>query len=124
VPFTSSSGPAGEAPDRQPRRFLGCLSVGADRVPRGQFVQCPVLALALRLLIPWQHRDADPDGITLICDRKRWRAAEGRYRAVDEAMQVLHPGGQLLVADFWPMARKYAAHIGQGRLRGLGPGYW
>src|SRR5260370_25710003 len=29
-----------------------------------------VLALALRLLIPWQHRDADPDGITLICDRE------------------------------------------------------
>jgi hypothetical protein len=22
------------------------------------------------------------------------------------------------------MARKYAAHIGQGTLRGLGPGYW
>lgn len=49
---------------------------------------------------------------------------EGRYRAVDEAMRVLRPGGQLLVADFWPMARKYAAHIGQGTLRGLGPGYW
>jgi ubiquinone/menaquinone biosynthesis C-methylase UbiE len=49
---------------------------------------------------------------------------EGRYRAVDEAMRVLRPGGQLLVADFWPMARKYAEHIGQGTLRGLGPGYW
>ena len=49
---------------------------------------------------------------------------EGRYRAVDEAMRVLRPGGQLLVADIWPMARKYAAHIGQGTLRGLGPGYW
>lgn len=49
---------------------------------------------------------------------------EGRYRAVDEAMRVLRPGGQLLVADFWPMTRKYAAHIGQGTLRGLGPGYW
>ena len=49
---------------------------------------------------------------------------EGRYRAVDEAMRVLRPGGQLLIADFWPMARKYAAHIGQGTLRGLGPGYW
>jgi ubiquinone/menaquinone biosynthesis C-methylase UbiE len=46
---------------------------------------------------------------------------DGRYRAVDEAMRVL-PGGQLLVADFWWMARKYAAHIGQGALRGLGPG--
>jgi hypothetical protein len=29
-----------------------------------------MLALALRLLIPSQHRDADPDGITLICDRE------------------------------------------------------
>ncbi|MFG2657487.1 hypothetical protein [Streptomyces sp. NPDC048425] len=47
-----------------------------------------------------------------------------RYRAVDEAMRVLRPGGQLLIADFWPMAGKYAAHIGQGTLRGLGPGYW
>ena len=49
---------------------------------------------------------------------------EGRYRAVDEAMRVLRPGGQLLIADPWPMARKYAAHIGQGTLRGLGPEYW
>jgi ubiquinone/menaquinone biosynthesis C-methylase UbiE len=49
---------------------------------------------------------------------------EGRYRAVDEAMRVLRPGGQVLIADVWPMARKYAAHIGQGTLRGLGPGYW
>ncbi|UDM03781.1 class I SAM-dependent methyltransferase [Streptomyces longhuiensis] len=49
---------------------------------------------------------------------------EDRYRAVDEAMRVLRPGGQLLIADFWPMAGKYAAHIGQGTLRGLGPGYW
>jgi SAM-dependent methyltransferase len=49
---------------------------------------------------------------------------EERYRAVDEAMRVLRPGGHLLIADFWPMARKYAAHIGRGTLRGLGPGYW
>jgi ubiquinone/menaquinone biosynthesis C-methylase UbiE len=52
------------------------------------------------------------------------RSPEGRYRALDEAMRVLRPDGQLLVADFWWMARKYAAHIGQGTLRGLGPGYW
>ena len=49
---------------------------------------------------------------------------ERRCRAVDEAIRVLRPGGQLLIADFWPMARKYAGHIGQGTLRGLGPGYW
>jgi len=49
---------------------------------------------------------------------------ERRYRAVDEAMRVLRPGGQLLVADFSPMARKYAAHLGQCELRALGPGYW
>jgi hypothetical protein len=41
-------------------------------------------------------------------------------------MRVLRPGGHLLIADFWPMARKYAAQIGHGTLRGLGlgPGYW
>ncbi|MEZ0090803.1 SAM-dependent methyltransferase [Streptacidiphilus sp. EB129] len=49
---------------------------------------------------------------------------EGRCRAVDEAMRVLRPGGQLLIADFWWMAGKYAAHIGQGTLRPLGSGYW
>ncbi|WP_405784667.1 class I SAM-dependent methyltransferase [Streptomyces sp. NBC_01378] len=49
---------------------------------------------------------------------------ERRCRAVDEAMRVLRPGGRLIVADFWPMARQYADHIGQGTLRELGPEYW
>lgn len=49
---------------------------------------------------------------------------EERNRAVDEALRVLRPGGRLLITDPWPMARKYAAHIGHGTLRGLGPGYW
>lgn len=52
------------------------------------------------------------------------RSAEDRLCAVDEAMRVLRPGGQLLIADPWPMTRRYAAHIGCGTLRWLGPGYW
>jgi SAM-dependent methyltransferase len=51
-------------------------------------------------------------------------SAPQRYRAVDEAMRVLRPGGQLLIADISTMARKYAAHLGHGTLRRLGPGYW
>ncbi|GEB52356.1 MULTISPECIES: class I SAM-dependent methyltransferase [Streptomyces] len=49
---------------------------------------------------------------------------EGQYRAVDEALRVLRPGGRLLLADFWFAVRKYATHLGHGTHRGLGPGYW
>lgn len=51
-------------------------------------------------------------------------SAAGRHRAVDEAMRVLRPGGHLLIADFWWMSMQYAAQIGKGTLRPLGPGYW
>jgi SAM-dependent methyltransferase len=51
-------------------------------------------------------------------------SAEGRHRALDEAIRVLRPGGRLLVADPWPVVRDYATHLGRGTLRPLGPGYW
>jgi len=68
--------------------------------------------------------DASFDVVTSALAIHNIPSSDGRYRALDEAMRVLRPGGQLIIADFWPMARKYAAHIGQGALRGLGPEYW
>jgi SAM-dependent methyltransferase len=51
-------------------------------------------------------------------------SAEGRRRALDEAIRVLRPGGRLFVADPAPFVRRYAAHLGQGTPRALGPRYW
>jgi ubiquinone/menaquinone biosynthesis C-methylase UbiE len=68
--------------------------------------------------------DASFDVVTSALAIHNIPTSGGRYRAVDEAMRVLRPGGQLIIADFWPMARKYAAHIGRGTLRDLGPEYW
>ena len=68
--------------------------------------------------------DASFDVVTSALVIHNIPSTEGQYRALDEAMRVLRPGGQLLIADFWWMARKYAAHLGQGTLRDLGPGYW
>jgi len=51
-------------------------------------------------------------------------SAEGRRRALEEAIRVLRPGGRLLIADPSPFVREYAARLGRGTVRGLGPGYW
>jgi SAM-dependent methyltransferase len=68
--------------------------------------------------------DASFDVVTSAMAIHNIRSAEGRLQAVDEAVRVLRPGGQLLIADPWPMTRKYARHLKRGTLRPLGPGYW
>jgi ubiquinone/menaquinone biosynthesis C-methylase UbiE len=68
--------------------------------------------------------DASFDVVTSAMAIHNIPSPEARFRAVDEAVRVLRPGGQLLIADPWPMARKYAAHVGNGTLRPLGPEYW
>jgi len=120
------------------RRLPAGRAVGADLWSRDQSGNGPEAALANAAAAGVADRvevhTADmtalpfPDGsfdvVTSALAIHNIRSAEGRYRALDEAMRVLRPGGQLLIADPWSMARKYAAHIGQGTLRGLGPGYW
>lgn len=120
------------------RRLPVGRAVGADLWTRDQSGNSPEAALANAAAAGVADRvevhTADitalpfPDGsfdvVTSALAIHNIPSPGGRYRAVDEAMRVLRPGGQLLIADPWPMARKYAAHLGQGTLRGLGPGYW
>lgn len=120
------------------RRLPAGRAVGADLWTRDQSGNRPEVTLANAAAAGVADRvevhTADitalpfPDGsfdiVTSALAIHNIPSPEARYRALDEAMRVLRPGGQLLIADPWPMARKYAAHIGQGTLRGLGPGYW
>jgi SAM-dependent methyltransferase len=68
--------------------------------------------------------DATFDIVTSALAIHNISSPEDRFRAVDEAMRVLRPGGHLLLADISSHARKYATHIGRGTTRSLGPGYW
>lgn len=120
------------------RRLPAGRAVGADRWTRDQSANRPEATLANAAAAGVADRvevhTADmtalpfPDGsfdvVTSAMAIHNIPSSERRYRAVDEAMRVLRPCGQLLIADPWPMARQYAEHIGQGTLRGLGPGYW
>lgn len=120
------------------RRLPGGRAVGADLWSRDQSGNSPEATLANaaaagvadRVEVHTADMTALPfaddsfDVVTSAMAIHNIHSAEGRYRALDEAMRVLRPGGQLLVADPSLIARKYAAHIGHGTLRGLGPGYW
>lgn len=68
--------------------------------------------------------DQSFDVVTAAAAIHNLRSPELRLRAVDEAMRVLRPGGQLLIADPWPFNRRYASHLGQGTVHRLGPNYW
>jgi SAM-dependent methyltransferase len=68
--------------------------------------------------------DASFDVVTSAMAIHNISSTEGRHRALDEALRVLCPGGRLFVADPSPFVRDYAAHLGRGTLRPLGPGYW
>jgi len=68
--------------------------------------------------------DADFDLVTSALVIHNIPTMAARLRAVDEALRVLRPGGRLLLADITPMVRRYAAHLGAGTVRDLGPAYW
>ena len=120
------------------RRLPQGRAVGADRWTSDQSGNRPEVTLANAAAAGVADRvevhtadmtalpfaDGSFDVVTSALAIHNIRNPAGRYLALDEAMRVLRPGGQLLVADPWPMARKYAAHLGQGTLRPLGPGYW
>jgi SAM-dependent methyltransferase len=120
------------------RRLAAGRAVGADLWTKDQSGNRPEVTLANAAAAGVADRvevhtadmtalpfpDASFDVVTSALAIHNIPSAEDRYRAVDEAMRVLRPGGQLLIADISHMARKYAAHIGHGTLRGLGPGYW
>ena len=120
------------------RRLPAGRAVGADLWSRDQSGNSPEATLANAAAAGVADRvevhtadmtalpfaDGSFDVVTSALAIHNIPSAEGRYRAVDEAIRVLRPGGQLLIADPWWIARKYAAHIGQGTLRGLGPEYW
>jgi SAM-dependent methyltransferase len=120
------------------RRLPQGRAVGADRWTSDQSGNRPEVTLANAAAAGVADRvevhtadmtalpfaDGSFDVVTSALAIHNIRNPRGRYLALDEAMRVLRPGGQLLVADPWPMARKYAEHLGQGTLRPLGPGYW
>jgi SAM-dependent methyltransferase len=120
------------------RRLPKGRAVGADRWTRDQSGNSPEVTLANAAAAGVADRvevhtadmtalpfsDCSFDVVTSALAIHNIPTPGGRYRALDEAMRVLRPGGQLLIADPWPMAGKYATHLGQGTLRPLGPGYW
>jgi SAM-dependent methyltransferase len=69
--------------------------------------------------------DASFDVVTSALAVHNVRTAEGRHRALDEAVRVLRPGGRLLLADWHHSARDYCRYLGSAAAsRPLGPGYW
>jgi ubiquinone/menaquinone biosynthesis C-methylase UbiE len=120
------------------RRLPAGRAVGADLWSADQSGNCPEATLANAAAAGVAERvevhtadltalpfaDGSFDVVTSALAIHNIPSPARRNRAVDEAMRVLRPGGQLLIADPWPMTRAYAAHLGHGTLRPLGPEYW